>query len=464
MENIVILGAGSFGGSIAEHLAVDHMVTVVDQDDSKLDKLRARVDARFIVGSAESPSVLAKAGCEEADAILAVTSNDIVNLSACYISSTVFDLSVSSIRIARIRNRELSTNKELIEAFSVTDAYNTEDLISEAIKGVVEFGARKVMRYWDNRANVVLVPVRRTDSFIGLTMKEWYKINPDCEFRVAAVHRGRDKRVVAVDGETKIKADDELVVITKDKDVMDAINPGRASENIDSSKVFIGGGGTIGEAVAAKLEREFNVTLIEPSQARCAALVRSLNSTVVNTGDPTDVNVLRSEDIENANFYCAVTENDEINIMSALLAKQQGCDKVVVLINRNAYQTVLEQHNMDAVISPSETTVGTLLTALSSRSYNRIQPVDESGGHLLEFNVHEKSKISGQAFNAIQWPDNIVPIAAGVSLEASDPDPARKLVFTDSSAVLQGGESVIAYVIDKNNATLNDLVDIPYFA
>lgn len=463
MESIVILGAGSFGGSIAEHLAPDHNVTVVDQDDGKLDDLRARVDARFIAGAAESPSILAKAGCEEADAILAVTSNDIVNLSACYICSTVFDVSATSIRIARIRNRELSSNKELVEAFGVTDAYNTEDLISEAIKGVVEFGARKVLRYWGDRANIVLVPVRRSDDFVGLSLQEWYAANPTSSFRVAAVHRGRTKRVVPADNDTKIKDGDELVIITKDKDVMEAINPSRSKEQIDSSKVFIGGGGTIGEAIAAKLERDYNVTLIEPDQARCAALVRSLDTTVVNTGDPTDVSVLRSEDIENANFYCAVTENDEINIMSALLAKQQGCDKVVVLINRNAYQTVLEQHSMDSVISPSETTVGTLLTALSNRSYNRIQPVDEAGGHMLEFTVQPESRLSGQAFNAIQWPPNAIPIAVGVPLEADAPDGARKLMFSDSNATLKGGENVIVYVIDKNNATLNELVDIPFF-
>ena len=158
-----------------------------------------------------------------------------------------------------------------------------------------------------------------------------------------------------------------------------------------------------------------------------------------------------------------MTENDEINIMSALLAKQQGCDKVVVLINRNAYQNVLEQHSMDSVISPSETTVGTLLTALSSRSYNRIQPVDESGGHMLEFTVQPESKLAGQAFDAIQWPANAIPIAVGVPLEADDPDGARKLMFSDSTATLKGGENVIVYVIDKNNATLNELVDIPFF-
>ena len=457
MDRIVVLGAGSFGGSIAEVLAKEHLVTVVDVDSEKLNILRPRVDARFIAGEAQSPSILTKAGCEEADAILAVTASDVVNLSACHICNTLFGESGKATRIARIRNREISEDRNLLDAFGVSQAYNTEDLVSEAVSNVIEFvGARKVHRFFGGDTNIMLIKVRASDASVGKKIGEWQSSDPDLSFRVIALQRG--EKITRPLPETRISKDDELLVVSRSNDCIKAINLHKKDSDLLSNKVFIAGGGTIGEAIAARLEDHYNVTLIEPDPARCARLVQNLGSTLVDNGDPTDASMLRSEDIEHALYFCAVTEKDEVNIMSALLAKQLGCEKTAVLVNRNAYQQVLLDHEMDTVISPSEITVGTLLRAIGERRREQIHAMNELGAHLLEFTVMEGSVIEGTNFADVQWPKNVIPCAFGRSGNGS-----YKGNMPDSDDSLESDDRVIVFVTDRNNNTLNELVDLPFY-
>ena len=462
MNRIVIIGAGSFGGSIAELLAKDSSVTVVDNDAERIAKIRTRIDARFIVGSAETPSVLEKAGCAQADAIIAVTSNDIVNLSVCHICKTLFTHGDSIIRIARIRNHELSNNETILESFGVTEAYNTEDLISDAMVGVLDFfGASRVQKYWSEKAIVLLLKVTALYEINNKTIKEFYAENPNYSFNIIAIHRKNE--IIKVTAETKIFDNDELLVVSRSKDIIHALNHDKV--DMKSAKIFIAGGGNIGESIAKKSEANYNVTLIEPSQSLCAKLVQNLNATIVDQGDPTDVNILRSEDIEHAYYFCAVTENDEVNIMSALLAKQLGCKKTAVLVNRNHYQKVLLDHDMDTVISPSEITVGTILKALHERERNRIQAIDEAGAHILETTIREKAKIEGKKFNEINWPENVIPCALGsVVIKDNEITNEFNLHFNHSDEVVKAGDCIIVYVTDQHNSTINDLTDIPFYA
>lgn len=458
MDRIVVFGAGSFGGSIAEVLAKEHLVTIVDQDPEQLNVLRPRLDARFIAGDAQTPSILTRAGCDEADAILAVTSTDAVNLSVCHICNIMFGESGKTTRIARIRDREISDNRELLDAFGVSQSYNTEELIAEAVENVIEFvGARKVHRFFGGKTNIMLVRVLPGDTFIGKNIASWEKADPDLEFRVIAIHR-RDE-IMSASGETRISEGDDLLIVSRANDCIHAVNHNRADTNLDSRKVFIGGGGTIGEAIAKRLEGGYQVTLIEPDAARCAHLMQNLGSTLVDNGDPTDASMLRGEDIEHALYYCAVTEQDEVNIMSALLAKQLGCSKTAVLVNRNAYQQVLLDHEMDTVISPSEITVGTLLRAIGERRREQIHALNEDGAHLLEFSVQAKSAIEGTIAREVQWPDNVIPCAFG------RPDNGGFKVFMpDSDEAIDEGDRGIVFLTDRDNNTLNQILDLPFYA
>ena len=459
MDRMVVLGAGSFGGSIAEVLAKDMLVTVVDMDAEKLNRLRPRIDARFIVGDAQSPTLLAKAGCEEADAILAVTASDAVNLNSCHLCNLLFGESGTTTRIARIRNQEISKNQKLLEAFGVSQAYNTEELISEAVANVIKFvGASKVHTFFKGEANVLLARVQKGDTLSGKTIAEWEKEIPDLQYRVIAVHRG--EKIFAAKPDMAIAEGDELMILSRSNDGIKAINANRDNGDISSKKVFIAGGGTIGEAIAMRLEKDYQVTLIEPDPTRCAHLVQHLGSTLVDTGDPTDAGILRGEDIEHALYFCAVSEHDEVNIMSALLAKQLGCSKTAVLVNRNAYQKVLLEHDMDTVISPSEITVGTLLEAIGERRRERIHTINEMGAHVLEFTVMEGSEITGNEFSSVPWPKNIIPCALGRNGNGGN----LAVSLPDSELVINAGDRIIVYVTDRNNNTLNELLDLPFYA
>ena len=456
----MVLGAGSFGSSIAELLSRkdDKLVTVVDSDADKLTQLRPRIDARFIAGNAETPKVLEKAGCEDADAILAVTSDDAINLTACHICKTMYGEKGTTARIARIRNHEISGDGKILDAFGITEAYNPEELISTAVADVVEFlCARKVIRFWGGMTNLLQVMVKKGDPLVGTAPSHWESEDPELSFRVVAVSRGGVP--MAVNGDTVIQGGDDLMVATRSTDFVAAVNKRRGDAKVALRKVLVAGGGTIGHAIAKRLEEDYFVTLIEPDEAKCSQLVQTLGSTLVNAGDPSDPTMLRSEDVEHATYFCAVTDLDEINIMSALQAKQLGCDRTAVLINRDAYQQVLLKHEIDTVISPSEITVGILLRAINERKRSSFHAVNEGQSQIVEFTVQEGSEIAGTPFDEVPWPDNIIPCALGKAPITHHVPP----ILSGMGGLVERDDRVIVYVTDGQGSTLNKLVDLPFY-
>lgn len=476
MSKIVIIGAGSIGGSVAEELAADHEVTVIDRNGELLNRLRERMDARFLTGSADSPELLRRAGCDEADIVLAVTESDLTNLAASRICQSLFDTDEISTRIIRIRNRALATDESLLEAFGVTIPYNPEEFIAASISGAVHHpGTSKMIECCSGAVRAALVDIDQSNAWVGKTLTDLYSRKPNLEFQVCAIRRGG--RFVDDDPTVKLAAGDDLLLISRPADLFGAVRL-LCSEEERTVRVFIAGGGHIGLALAAKLERDFSVTLVEPDSARCALLAQELASTLVLEADPTDGAALRAEDIEHSHYFCAVTATDEINIMSALLAKQLGCAHAAVLANRLSFQEVLRSNGMDMVVSPSEITSGILQRELQARSYTIIHQVGASAGTLVEIQVVKDAMLVDKEFKQIEWPDNVLPCAlvkkfvGGKELSpvqllrqrvlGSQEQLHPPLHFPNSDAVIEEGDTCLLYVRDSNLATLQTLADAPY--
>lgn len=462
-DRIVILGAGRFGASIAESLAKTKAVlTIVDNDPEHISLLRDRnIDARYLVGEATSPALLRKAGCEDADAVLALTNHDITNLAACHICSTVF-ASSGTVRIAKLGSQELVADRELLAKFGVTLGYNPEEMIAEEFVKVLQFvGTRAVHSYWNNSVNVFVIGVGEDDGLAGRTLAELRSGRKHTAFRVAAAIRDREHLPVTDD--LALREQDELLVVSQRHDGIDAVNRLRGDSRQESRKVFIAGGTTVGRSIAQRIESRYSVTMIEPSQTACAEMIQHLNRTVVDHGNPTDANILRNENIEDAYYFCAVTDRDEENILSALMAKDMGCQKAAVLVQQNSYNDVLFHHRIDTVLSPANITIGTMLKEMSERSRESIQHVGDHGAQLLEFSVREQARIVGSAFSSIEWPANVVPCILG-SRSKRNGGGRTSLLFPDSQHVVKGDDRIIVYVTDGDSRSVNRLLDIPFYA
>ncbi|HET9485011.1 MAG TPA: Trk system potassium transporter TrkA, partial [Xanthomonadales bacterium] len=350
---ILILGAGTVGSSVAAALASDNNdITVVDTDSLRLRELAEKIDLRTVHGFASHPSVLAQAGAEDADLVIAVTNSDEVNIVACQVADAVYK---TPTKIARIREAEYLARPELISRgrSSIDVVISPEQLVCRHIERLIEFpGALQVLDFAEGRAQLVAVRALPGGALVGLPIRELRGHLPaNVDARVAAIFR-RGKPVMP-EGQTVIEAEDEVFFLADQRNIKTVMLELRRAEK-PVRRVFIAGGGNIGRSLARRLESHYSVKVLERSRERTKALAEWLTNSIVLIGDCADEDLLREENIDQTDIYCALTNDDEANILSAMLAKRLGCPRVVALINRQAYAELVEGSSIDIAVSPQQ--------------------------------------------------------------------------------------------------------------
>ncbi|NND82608.1 MAG: Trk system potassium transporter TrkA, partial [Gammaproteobacteria bacterium] len=346
---ILILGASQVGSSIAEVLVgEENDVTIVDINHRPLMQLQNRLDIRTVQGNAAHPSVLRSAGAEDASLVLAVTDNDEVNMVACQVAETLFD---TPTKIARIRSREYRKNQELFDSdtgFKIDVIISPEVIVKDHITRLIEFpGALQVLDFADGLVQLVGVKAVEGGALINCQLSELGQHIPHIETRVAAIYR--DKEVITPTSTTEIKQGDEVFFVAARQHIKPIMEEMRGRSD-KTKRIFIAGGGNIGLSLAQGLEREgYSVKLIEFDPQRAAVIADQVRDVVVLNGDAADAGLLLQENIEFADIFCAVTEKDEINILSATLAKRLGARRVMALVNRPAYVEHLEHRDINVI-------------------------------------------------------------------------------------------------------------------
>ncbi len=332
---IIILGAGQVGGTLAEHLASEaNDITVVDTDGERLRDLGDRLDIRTVQGRASLPNVLRQAGADDADMLVAVTNSDETNMVACQVAYTLFH---TPTKIARVREAAYLTRGEELfdnDAIPVDVLISPEQVVTNYIKRLIEHpGALQVIDFAEGKAQLVAVKAYYGGPLIGQQLRQLREHMPNVDTRVAAIFR-RD-RPITPRGDTIIEADDEVFFIAAKANIRAVMSEMR---RLDESykRIVIAGGGQIGERLAEAIESRYQVKIIEMSPARCRYLSDTLDSTVVLQGSASDRDLMLEENIADADVFLALTNDDEANIMSSLLAKRLGAKKVMTIINNPA--------------------------------------------------------------------------------------------------------------------------------
>lgn len=444
---ILILGASQVGVSIAEVLVgEENDVTIVDIDQRALQQLQNRLDIRTVAGNAAHPSVLRSAGAEDASLVLAVTNNDEVNMVACQIAETFF---ATPTKIARIRSRAYLKHPELFSndgGFSIDVVISPEVIVKDHITRLIEFpGALQVLDFADGLVQLVGVKAVAGGALIDCPLTELKEHMPGIETRVAAIYR--DRQVITPKSETIIREKDEVFFVAAREHIREVMKEMRGVTD-KTKRIFIAGGGNIGLGLAKTLEEKgYSVKLVERDPDRAEQIADSVNSTVVLNGDAVDAGLLLQENIEGCDVFCAVTEKDEINILSASLAKQLGAKRVMALVNRPAFVDHLEHRDINVIISPRVATIGSVLAHIRRGDVVAVHSLRRGKAEAIEAIAHgdaHSSKVIGKGVREIPFP-------AGTGVGAIVRD--SHVIIPNVDTVIEPEDHVIIFMDNKSSIT-----------
>lgn len=438
---ILILGAGQVGSTVAESLVSEaNDITVVDSDGDKLRQLQDRLDLRTLTGNAAHPSVLEQAGIADADMLLAVTQSDEVNLVACKLAATLYN---TPTRIARIRAADYLERPEVFSTdnFCVDFSICPEQILTEYIVKLIEFPeALQVQRFSQGKASLVAVRAFEGGPLVGKPLSFLRSHMPQVETRVAAIFR-KDGPLIP-EGSTVIEDGDEIFFIAATGNIRSVLNEMRRMDK-PTRRVMIVGGGNIGRRLAKTLENNYQVKLIEYNKKSCEKLAGELKNTLVLNGDGTDEKLMQQEHVDEVDVFCALTNDDENNIMSSLLAKQGGARKVIALINRSAYVDLLQGGKIDIALSPAQVTIGSLLAYVRQGDVVAVHSLRRGAAEALELVVHgdrQSSKVVGRRIDEIDLPKGAT-IGAIVR--------GDQVIMGHHDMLIEAEDHVIVFVINK---------------
>ncbi len=442
---IIILGAGQVGRTAAYHLSREEAneVTVVDSDETVLHQLQDRLDVRTVSGNAASPSVLAAAGCADADLLVALTSSDEVNMVACQVAWTLFK---TPTKIARIRAASYASHPQLfgeLTGFAVDTWVSPEQLVTEYVERLIEHpGALQVVDFADGRVRLVGVRAVEGGLLVGQPLSNLPKHIPGVETRVAAMYRRG--RSVRPDGETVVEPGDEVFFLAAREDIRTVMSELRKLE-ARVRRIVIAGAGHIGVRLAQALEGRLQVKLIERDKQRARRAAEVLREAIVLNGDAADEELLIEENVDSADVFVAVTNAEEANILSAMLAKRIGCRKVMALINRPAYAELMESDRVDIAISPQTITIGSLLAHVRRGDVVKVHSLRRGAAEAIEAIAHgdsDTSQVVGRPVEAVNLPEGTT---IGAIVRGDD------VIMAHHDTVIEEGDHVILFLTDRRH-------------
>ncbi|RZU99468.1 Trk system potassium transporter TrkA [Spiribacter vilamensis] len=440
---IIILGAGQVGGTVAANLtSEDNDITVIDREPQILQALQDRLDLRTVVGNATYPEVLERAGADDADMVIAVTDSDEANMVACQISATLFR---TPSKIARVRAVEYLSHPQIFGpgALPIDVLISPEQLVTQYVRRLIEHpGAVQVMDFADGKVRLVGVRAYYGGPLVGQELRTLREHVPGVQTRVAAIYR-RGSAIIP-EGETVIEAGDEVFFVAARKNIRAVMSELRRLDK-PVRRIMLAGGGNIGMRLAKSLEMNYQVKIIEQDPQRCRAIADELKKTIVLRGDAADEDLLLEENIENTDVFCALTNDDEANILSAMLAKRRGARTVMALINRAAYVDLIQSSDdIDVAISPQQATIGSLLAHIRRGDVATVHSLRRGAAEAIEAIAHGdsgSSEIVGRRIDQIRLPRGTT-IGAIVRGE--------EVVMAHHNTVIEPEDHVILFLVDKS--------------
>ena len=437
---IVILGAGRIGGSLARNLSnSNYEVCIVDESKNKLSDLEDKLDIMTVEGHASQLSTLKKSGLDEETIIIAVTSNDEVNIVACQIAKKVFNVKKT---ICRFKDNSYFEQLGIFGDGVIDIPISPEDEITSYLNELIDHpGAGQIETFANGKVKLVSVKAKKKGKLVGRELKGIKNDMPDVDAFIAAIYRKGHPFIPS--GDTVIKENDEIYFISSESDIGSIVDEFRDHEE-QYSRIMIVGGGKVGFSLAKHLEKSYNVKLIDSNTERCMTLSKELDKTIVLNGSATDETLLKRENISNIDIFCALTDDDETNVMSSLLAKKMGAKKTMIILNNPSYLGLVPGF-IDIYIAPYRLTVSSVLQDLreSDVAQDVILKVN-TGAEAIEGIVHA-NEFTSPLFGK---PIKDIPLPEGSAIAAIIRH--GELIMPSSTVELTLNDHLIIFLSDKN--------------
>ena len=394
---IVILGAGSIGGSVANELSSEENdIIVIDNNDKNLEKVSGKEGIIAIHGNASSPKTLSKAGLDSQTLLLCLTDVEETNILASIVARSQFEIGRIVCRLTGSTYTDIS-NKI---ASGVDYFINPEDLITNEIKDLlVHPGALEVLDFDENRTKLVSVYAKKTGLLVGRQIKELKNDLPDYETRIPAIYR--EDEFLIPNGDTVINEEDEVYFIADENHIEDVTRELQKLED-KYKNIYIAGCGNLGKSLAKKTNDDFNVKVIEKDAAQCEKSSEDLDGVLILNADVADKDFLASENIENCDVFIAVTQDDETNVLCSMMAKKLGAKKTITIVNKEAYLDLVEGNDLDIIIFPVQITVSHILKYIRKGSVFNAHKVKKGAAEVMELNVDSSIKnLIGKSINEL---------------------------------------------------------------
>ena len=439
MKKIVVFGGGQVGSSVAKILSDDgNDITLVDVDKSVLENLKEQIDIKTIHGLASHPSIQRLADADNSDMVIAVTGNDEVNMAACHVAKNIFNVPK---RIARLRANEYLNDEDGFQKkfFSINDVISPNILVTDYVKNIIDHpGAFQAFKFASGKVHVIAATVLSNGPLARKRLSEFREHLPNVDVKVVAIFR--EKKYLIPDDNTFIMPDDDVLFIATEENMRFMSELRKMTD--EPHNVMIAGGGRVGSALAKKLEDTYNLKLIEKDKLIAKNISENLSSTVVLHNDIADETMLKNENINDVDYFCAVTSDDQANILSAKLAKDMGAGKTIAIVNKSSYRNLVSKE-IDVVVSPEDVTIGSLLASVRTSdivSVNRIGNID---GEVMEIIAHGDKKTSnlvGNKISQLELPKSII-IGAVVR--------ENNVILANEDIEIRDEDHIIIFAFDK---------------
>lgn len=441
---IIILGAGQVGGTLAENLVDENNdITIVDTNTERLRQLQDKFDLRVVSGHGSYPRILREAGAEDSDMLVAVTNSDETNMIACQIAYSLFN---TPNKVARIRASEYIKETEKLftpDHIPIDYLISPEQLVIDYIYKLIQYpGALQVVNFASGKVSIVAAKAYYGGSLVGNSLLNLREHLPHIDTRIAAIFR--QDRPIRPQGSTIIEAGDEIFFVVATEHIRAVMSELQRLEK-PYKRIMIVGGGNVGAGLAKQLEKDYSVKLIERDQERATELAELLHDTIVFYGDASDQELLAEEHIEQTDVFIALTNDDEANIMSAMLAKKMGAKKVMVLIQRSAYVDLVQGEVIDIAISPQQATISALLGHVRKADIINVSSLRKGVAEAIEAIAHgdeNTSKVVGRKISEIKLPPGTI-----ISAIVRDDE----VIIANSYHIIEQDDHIIMFITDKKH-------------
>lgn len=408
---VIICGAGKVGYSIAAYLSrEDNDITVIDLDAAMVARVNEELDVNGIRGHAASPEVLSAAGASEADMIIAVTHQDEVNMVACQVAHSLFNVPRKIARIRQQDYRAPAWSNLFSRAHMPIDVIIAPELeVARAVEQRLAVpGTTNIIPMVDGRLHLCGVICEEDCPVVNTPLRQLTVLFPDVSIEIVTIFR--NNRPIIPRADDQMLVGDEVYFIA-DTNHLERILSAFGHDEKQARNVVIMGGGNIGLSLARELRKkhpDINLKIIERNRSQAVRLSEEMEDVIVLNGDGLDRAIMEEANIAVTESLVAVTDDDEANILGALLARQYGCERVITLVNRNSYSVLTGPLGLGAIVSPRAITISAIMRHVRRGRIRAVYNLRDGFAEVIEVEASESCGVVNRPLQEIPFPENVI--------------------------------------------------------